>query len=78
MPQDGDRARFAARLRAAREAAGLSQNSAAAAAGVPTPTWNRWESGERTPGVKSLPAIVAALAPRSRRARLLVRLVLGG
>lgn len=62
--------RFAKRLRSARESVGLSQYAAAKLAGVPQQTWNRWEAGE-VPKADRLPNILKALAPPSRRFKVL-------
>lgn len=52
---------FADRLQSARRQAGLTQAEAAAAAGVSTRTWERWEGGESTPSSRKLPQIARAL-----------------
>lgn len=52
---------FAARLRAVREAAGLSVEACAAECDVSEWTWYGWETGRRSPNVGDLVAIMAAL-----------------
>lgn len=49
--------RFAARLRELRQAAGLTQKEAAERLGFPQAVISRWETGERSPTLKQLPAI---------------------
>lgn len=48
-------------IRAARLAAGLTQEAAAERHGVSQPQWSDWERGVRTPGVDQLAAIAATL-----------------
>jgi transcriptional regulator with XRE-family HTH domain len=49
------------RIRAAREAAGLTRTDLAALVGVSESTVHRWESGERAPGGQKLLTLAAAL-----------------
>lgn len=46
MPRRTKPDTFAARLRAAREAAGITQSEAASRAGIQVWTWSRWERQE--------------------------------
>jgi transcriptional regulator with XRE-family HTH domain len=48
-------------IRAARVAAGLTQDEAAQRAGYSRSMWGRYEAGQRTPPQRSIPAIMAAL-----------------
>jgi len=48
-------------IRAARAAAGLTQQQAADRCGVGQVTWARWETGVRAPTVATLERIAAAL-----------------
>lgn len=56
-----DRGRFAAALRAARLAAGLTVPEAADRIGVAASTWYDWEVGRHIPPITTLAAIAAAL-----------------
>ena len=49
-------------LRAERAAARLSQQELARRAGMPRPTYRRYESGERAPNLAQLAQIAAALS----------------
>lgn len=60
MP-DLDYAALGARLAAAREAAGLVQDDAAAIAGVHKQTWSKWERGVQQPDCASLFRICKAM-----------------
>lgn len=53
--------RLPQRLRARREAAGLTQTDAAARVGVTLRTWQRWEAGETRGALGHLPAMAKAL-----------------
>lgn len=53
--------RFGAELRRRRERKKFAVEEAAAAAGVPAPTWYAWEAGRYAPPIEKLPAIAAAL-----------------
>lgn len=55
------REQLAARLRALRHRAGLSQKVASKAAHVSEQTWRRWETGRNTPFPTRLPAIASAV-----------------
>jgi transcriptional regulator with XRE-family HTH domain len=52
---------IAARIRAAREAAGLSLQAASTLAGVSMQTWHRWEREKSAPTLKHLQAVADAL-----------------
>lgn len=68
---------FAARLRAAREEAGLTMYEAARQAGISYATWHGWESGKAAPKVDRLPAIVTALSHKRQPALRLLGLLCG-
>ena len=53
--------RLAINIAQYREERGLSQREAAAAVGVSTNTWARWERGERTPKLERWDRIAAVL-----------------
>lgn len=59
-----ERQRIAARIRAARDRAGLTVIDAARAAGVAAPTWYDWEQGRATPPLLAIPTICRALKCR--------------
>lgn len=52
---------FADRLRAARQAAGLTQGEAASRAGISRPAWNRYERGHRSPSIEQAARLAAAV-----------------
>lgn len=60
MPLDNPHAATAARIRQARELAGLTQEAAAAQLGVTSKTLRRWESGASAGFLRELDAIAAA------------------
>ena len=65
VAQDTFCGQVAARIRLRRKRKKISAEDAAAAAGVPAPTWYRWESGGTIP-LEALPAIAAALGCRPK------------
>jgi transcriptional regulator with XRE-family HTH domain len=52
-------------IRAARVAAGLTQEEAAQRAGYSRSMWGRYEAGQRVPPPRSIPGIMAALDVRA-------------
>jgi transcriptional regulator with XRE-family HTH domain len=52
-------------IRAARVAAGLTQEEAAQRAGYSRSMWGRYEAGLRTPPPRSIPGIMAALGVKA-------------
>ena len=58
--------RFAARLRALREKAGLSIEDMVEATGFPKRTLYNWEAGLRMPPVDSYPKLAEALGVKTR------------
>ena len=59
--------RFAVRLRALREKAGLTHEQVAEAVGVTVTTYYRWESGENFPKPELFPALAFALGLKTIR-----------
>jgi transcriptional regulator with XRE-family HTH domain len=56
-------------IRAARVAAGLTQEEAAQRAGYSRSMWGRYEAGLRVPPPRSIPGIMAALGVKADRAK---------
>ncbi len=52
---------FADNLKAAREAAGLTQTAAALRAGIPQPLWSQYERGETMPSVEQAHRLAEAV-----------------
>lgn len=73
------RARFAAGLRAARRAAGMTQAAAGAAAGASRSQWSLWEAGKQGVRVEAVAAFLhAAGAAGGRPARIVLAAAIRG
>ena len=59
--------RFAARLRLLRTKNKLAVEEVAAAIGVESYVWYKWEDGRREPSIDQFPAIAAALGCKPRQ-----------
>jgi len=65
-PPDQPTTPFAERLRAAREAAGMTQAQAADAAGIRQPDWSDYETGNVQPSLAQAARLAQAIGARLR------------